>query len=189
MRGRGGGLLCSTLMCRISFVGAGGTGRIGRQQRELQKVGDPTTLLGGSHGKHASCTGTSGTVPFRESLDRRGEEVRMQALLQEHEQRRIARREAFLKWQAGQREKGAAHRLVRQARTQEKFKRHHYHAQSGRLISVVLSHNVGSSSSGNNADGVMDFASSRLHDGDRGRATSFLLHCGSVTGGRTLHGR
>ncbi|RNF00807.1 excreted/secreted protein 23 [Trypanosoma rangeli] len=189
MRGRGGGLLCSTLMCRISFVGAGGTRRIERQQGELQKVGNPTTLLEGSHGKHASCSGTSGTVPFGKSVDRSGDEVRMQALLQEHEQRRIARREAFLKWQAGQREKGAAHRLVRQAKTQEKFKRHHYHTQSGRLISVALSHNVGSSSSGKNADGVMDFASSRLHEGERGRATSFLLQCGSGSGGRTLNGR
>ncbi|RNF02016.1 excreted/secreted protein 23 [Trypanosoma conorhini] len=174
----------------MPFVGVGSTRLIARQQREPQRVGGPTTLLGGGHGEHASRSGTSDAVQLGESDDRRGEELRMLALLKEQEQRRIARREAFLKWQAGQREKGAAHRLVRQAKTQEKFKRHHYHAQSGRLISVALSQSGGSSNSdGESSGGVMDFASSHLHESERGRATNFLLHCGGRTDGRSTHER
>ncbi|KAG5501156.1 hypothetical protein JIQ42_06154 [Leishmania sp. Namibia] len=60
-------------------------------------------------------------------------------MLQEQRMRRIARREAFLEWQAGQREKGAAHRLVRQSRKAEKYKRRHYHASSGRMLPLTLS--------------------------------------------------
>ncbi|CBZ27140.1 conserved hypothetical protein [Leishmania mexicana MHOM/GT/2001/U1103] len=60
-------------------------------------------------------------------------------MLQEQRLRRIARREAFLEWQAGQREKGAAHRLVRQSRKAEKYKRRHYHATSGRMLPISLS--------------------------------------------------
>lgn len=52
------------------------------------------------------------------------------------ENERIARRRAFLEWQAGQREKGAAHRLLRLAKVTENNKRHHYHRQRGRLITV-----------------------------------------------------
>ncbi|KPI85496.1 hypothetical protein ABL78_5457 [Leptomonas seymouri] len=58
-------------------------------------------------------------------------------MLQEQRLRRIARREAFLEWQAGQREKGAAHRLLRQARKAEKYKRRHYHATGGRMLPVL----------------------------------------------------
>ncbi|KAG5504322.1 hypothetical protein JKF63_04767 [Porcisia hertigi] len=60
-------------------------------------------------------------------------------MLQDQRLRRIARREAFLEWQAGQREKGAAHRLVRQSRKAEKYKRRHYHATSGRMLPLALS--------------------------------------------------
>ncbi|AIN98459.1 hypothetical protein LPMP_230070 [Leishmania panamensis] len=60
-------------------------------------------------------------------------------MLQEQRLRRIARREAFLEWQAGQREKGAAHRLVRQSRKAEKYKRRHYHATSGRMLPLSVS--------------------------------------------------
>lgn len=49
---------------------------------------------------------------------------------------RRERRKAFLQWQAGQREKGAAHRLLRLARIAESNKRHHYHRQRGRLLGV-----------------------------------------------------
>lgn len=58
-------------------------------------------------------------------------------MLQEQRLRRIARREAFLEWQAGQREKGAAHRLLRQSRKAEKYKQRHYHAVSGRMVPVM----------------------------------------------------
>lgn len=58
-------------------------------------------------------------------------------MLQEQRVRRIARREAFLEWQAGQREKGAAHRLLRQSRKAEKYKQRHYHAVSGRMVPVM----------------------------------------------------
>ncbi|GET88647.1 hypothetical protein, conserved [Leishmania tarentolae] len=60
-------------------------------------------------------------------------------MLREQRLRRIARREAFLEWQAGQREKGAAHRLVRQSRKSEKYKRRHYHAMGGRMLPISLS--------------------------------------------------
>lgn len=52
------------------------------------------------------------------------------------ESERRARRRAFLEWQAGQREKGAAHRLVRLAKVTENNKRHHYHRQRGKLITI-----------------------------------------------------
>ncbi|EPY18257.1 hypothetical protein STCU_10094 [Strigomonas culicis] len=58
-------------------------------------------------------------------------------MLEAQKIKRIARKEAFLTWQAGQREKGAAHRLVRQSRTAEKGKRHHYHSQKGHIIPVA----------------------------------------------------
>ncbi|KAG5478789.1 hypothetical protein CUR178_05367 [Leishmania enriettii] len=60
-------------------------------------------------------------------------------MLQEQRMRRIARREAFLEWQAGQREKGAAHRLLRQSGKAERYKRRHYHATSGRMLPLTLS--------------------------------------------------
>ncbi|CAD2219103.1 hypothetical protein AGDE_07158 [Angomonas deanei] len=55
-------------------------------------------------------------------------------MLETQKLNRISRREAFLTWQAGQREKGAAQRLARQTRKQEKYKRHHYHSQKGKLL-------------------------------------------------------
>jgi hypothetical protein len=58
-------------------------------------------------------------------------------MLREQRLRRVARREAFLEWQAGQREKGAAHRLLRQSRKAEKYKQRHYHATSGRMVPVL----------------------------------------------------
>ncbi|KAG5478595.1 hypothetical protein LSCM1_05997 [Leishmania martiniquensis] len=67
------------------------------------------------------------------------EKEMVQEMLQEQRLRRIARREAFLEWQAGQREKGAAHRLARQSRKAEKYKRRHYHATSGRMLPLLLS--------------------------------------------------
>lgn len=60
---------------------------------------------------------------FRDALELQGEQRR-------------ERKKAFLQWQAGQREKGAAHRLLRLARIAESNKRHHYHRQSGRLLDV-----------------------------------------------------
>lgn len=65
------------------------------------------------------------------------EKETVMGMLQEQRLRRIARREAFLEWQAGQREKGAAHRLLRQARKAEKYKQRHYHATSGRMVPVM----------------------------------------------------
>lgn len=66
-------------------------------------------------------------------------------MLQEQRVRRIARREAFLEWQAGQREKGAAHRLLRQSRKAEKYKQRHYHAVSGRMVPVLAAKSDSSS--------------------------------------------
>lgn len=63
------------------------------------------------------------SLSLREALELQGEQ-------------RQERRSAFLQWQDGQREKGAAHRLLRLARVVESNKRHHYHRQSGRLIGV-----------------------------------------------------
>ncbi|ORC89300.1 excreted/secreted protein 23 [Trypanosoma theileri] len=98
---------------------------------------------------------TCSTDDFNDQTDPgRRERESMLTLLKEQGERRIARREAFLQWQAGQREKGAAHRLLRQAKTQEKFKRHHYHTQNGRLISVSFTNEDGTSS---NSDGNMNF--------------------------------
>eukprot|EP00796_Vickermania_ingenoplastis_P006479 gene6479-4666_t len=58
------------------------------------------------------------------------------AALQYQEEQRIIRHKAFLDWQAGQREKGAAHRLRRLARIAENNKKRHYHGQRGRLLVV-----------------------------------------------------
>ncbi|EAN84891.1 hypothetical protein C3747_287g14 [Trypanosoma cruzi] len=187
MRG-GTGLLCSTLICRIPFVSVGSSRRMETPTKESQEIKDSTALPSGSHAQRTSCTGPFSAVNVVWNDERCGEEEKMLALIKEQEERRIARREAFLKWQAGQREKGAAHRLVRQAKTQEKFKRHHYHAQSGRLISIALSHVENTSH--NSSDGGMDFVSSSSfrHEGERGRATNFLFCCGTRTERRTPHG-
>lgn len=64
------------------------------------------------------------------------EKQRMMEALEGQRLKRIARRAAFLEWQAGQREKGAAQRLVRQAETAEKYKRHHYNSRRGRILSL-----------------------------------------------------
>lgn len=64
------------------------------------------------------------------------EKERVMRMLEEQKMRRVARREAYLEWQAGQREKGAAHRLLRQSKKAEKYKRHHYHSISGRLLPI-----------------------------------------------------
>ncbi|KEG11196.1 excreted/secreted protein 23 [Trypanosoma grayi] len=115
-----------------------------RHQQEIQKAGHSTLPSEGcSHLNDVS--GPSNTVNVDNDRNVQAKE-RMLALLKEQGQRRIARREAFLHWQAGQREKGAAHRLMRQAKTQEKYKRYHYHTQSGRLISVALAREDGTSS-------------------------------------------
>lgn len=75
-------------------------------------------------------------------------------LLREQRVRRIARREAFLEWQAGQREKGAAHRLLRQSRKAEKYKRRHYHAASGRMLPLSLDVAAVSAAAAASANGV-----------------------------------
>ncbi|KAH9593357.1 hypothetical protein LSM04_001453 [Trypanosoma melophagium] len=107
-----------------------------------------------SYSQQGSGGMTCSTSDFNVQSDQRQKEKEsMLILLKEQGERRIARREAFLQWQAGQREKGAAHRLVRQAKTQEKFKRHHYHTQNGRLISVSFTSNDGTSI---NSDGSID---------------------------------
>lgn len=56
--------------------------------------------------------------------------------LEAQESQRLAKKAAFLEWQAGQREKGAAHRLLHQAKVAESNKRRHYHHQRGRLMCV-----------------------------------------------------
>lgn len=63
--------------------------------------------------------------------------AKLRELLAAQKMKRLVQREAFLEWQAGQREKGAAHRLLRQAKVAEKYKRHHYHCKSGRVLSVA----------------------------------------------------
>lgn len=67
------------------------------------------------------------------------DETRMsiEETLRSQKEHREARRNAFVTWQNGQIEKGAAHRLLRLARVTESNKRHHYHRQGGRLIPVT----------------------------------------------------
>ncbi|CCW63718.1 unnamed protein product [Phytomonas sp. EM1] len=62
---------------------------------------------------------------------------RLLAMLKEQKLKRISQREAFFTWQTKQREKGAAYRLDRQARTAEKYKQHRYHSQKGRILPVA----------------------------------------------------
>ncbi|CCW68237.1 unnamed protein product [Phytomonas sp. Hart1] len=62
---------------------------------------------------------------------------RLLLMLKEQKLKRISQREAFLAWQTKQREKGAAHRLDRQARTSERYKQHHYHSQKGRILPIA----------------------------------------------------
>jgi len=58
------------------------------------------------------------------------------AAIEHQKQRRLANRQAFQLWQAGQREKGAAMRLERQARKAEGFKRRQATALKDRLLQV-----------------------------------------------------
>lgn len=82
------------------------------------------------------------------------QKAQLMTLLSEQKLKRIARREAFLEWQAGQREKGAAHRLVRQAKTAEKYKRHHYHSRKGKILSIGHINESGMSSNADPWEGV-----------------------------------
>ncbi|KAG8344989.1 hypothetical protein ERJ75_001055000 [Trypanosoma vivax] len=114
-----------------------------RRRREMER--SRPLEGGGGECSHDLGVETSSSTDERETSNDGEERKKMLELLREQGRRRVARREAFLQWQAGQREKGAAQRLVRQAKTQEKFKRHHYHTQSGRLVSVGLAHGDGTS--------------------------------------------
>nr|CCC91985.1 conserved hypothetical protein [Trypanosoma congolense IL3000] len=129
-----------------------------RREKELQKATKHNNSCDGT--QPSPGTPVSSAEGSTEAEDA-GDKESMAMLLEEQWRRRIARREAFLQWQAGQREKGAAERLVRQAKTQEKFKRHRYHTQSGRLISIGLAREDGTSS---NAGDDVNFSSSSSHD-------------------------
>mmetsp|Transcript_58708 Transcript_58708/g.67807 ORF Transcript_58708/g.67807 Transcript_58708/m.67807 type:complete len:232 (-) Transcript_58708:39-734(-) len=61
----------------------------------------------------------------KEALDR---------MVQDQRARRLAKKAAFEAWQEGQREKGQAHRLARQAKKAEKWKRQHYNKTHHRLV-------------------------------------------------------
>jgi NADH pyrophosphatase NudC (nudix superfamily) len=64
--------------------------------------------------------------------------ARQRAAMHEQHRRRVASREAFAEWQAGQREKGAAHRLSRESRKAEGHKRLHCESQRFRLLSTAV---------------------------------------------------
>ena len=64
---------------------------------------------------------------------------RMRSLMLEQHRRKVASKEAFVEWQAGQREKGAAHRLSRQSRKAEAHKRLHCESQRCRLVPTAFS--------------------------------------------------
>lgn len=72
------------------------------------------------------------------------------ALVKEQREKRLAKREAFLTWQAGQREKGAASRLARSAKKAERWRQHHSNEMSCKLISTSLHSPHGDGSNTNN---------------------------------------
>jgi hypothetical protein len=59
-------------------------------------------------------------------------------LVREQREKRLAKREAFLSWQAGQREKGSAFRLARSAKKAERWKQQHSNEMGHKLISTSL---------------------------------------------------
>ncbi|AAZ12968.1 hypothetical protein, conserved [Trypanosoma brucei gambiense DAL972] len=176
LRGRWGIFQC-TLIFRASFHDVRSKKMWERRQRELQKAGEQMEL-DEDVTPPPSIPRSSRVATRDESCE--GDKEAMLALLQEQWQRRVARREAFIQWQAGQREKGAAQRLVRQAKTQEKFKSHRYHTQSGRIISVGLAREDGTSS---NSDASVDLYSVGMC-GSQLRSADFLVQPGS----RNTHG-
>lgn len=68
----------------------------------------------------------------------RSREVSLAKLVAQQREKRVAKREAFLAWQQGQREKGSAMRLTGQAKRMESFKRAYCHALKHRLIATNL---------------------------------------------------
>lgn len=104
------------------------------------------------------------------------EKEHLLAALKQQKLRRIARREAFLEWQAGQREKGAAHRLERQSKTAEKFKRRHYHSRKGRILSIGYMDEVGYCSNDNEPWGQINRP--LLKSAERESFSEFLVNPG-----------
>jgi hypothetical protein len=59
-------------------------------------------------------------------------------LVREQREKRLAKREAFLTWQAGQREKGSAHRLARSAKKAERWRQLHNTQMGHKIVSTAL---------------------------------------------------
>ncbi|CUG58322.1 Hypothetical protein, putative [Bodo saltans] len=59
-------------------------------------------------------------------------------LVREQREKRLAKREAFLTWQAGQREKGSATRLARSAKKAERWRQLHHSQVGHKIISTAL---------------------------------------------------
>lgn len=79
------------------------------------------------------------TPPTSFSLDaiQKSREVVMH-LVKEQREKRLAKRQAFVSWQAGQREKGAAFRLAGSAKKAERWQRLHASQTGHKILSTAL---------------------------------------------------
>ncbi|KAL7697864.1 hypothetical protein N2W54_006877 [Lotmaria passim] len=127
-------LRCATRLLRYEFKDVKSKAMLEKMAKAKVKAGMDPADIDMEELARESGLAPSSTSNLRHFVQ---EKEAVIGMLQEQRLRRIARREAFLEWQAGQREKGAAHRLLRQARKAEKYKQRHYHATSGRMVPVL----------------------------------------------------
>ena len=85
----------------------------------------------------------------------------LQLLIQQQRVKRLSKQEAFLTWQAGQREKGAGLRLTRKHHCQEKRKTAVVVAQHDRLLPVSYHTPTGENSNTWISDDVVDVFNSK----------------------------
>lgn len=79
-------------------------------------------------------------------IEEAAKKQQLQNLINEQRRKYNASKDAFLEWQAGQREKGSANRLRRQAYSAEATKRHYTETVGKRLISVAYHSELGDNS-------------------------------------------
>ena len=130
-------LFSSTLLCRFEVQNVRQKIMLERRRKELETKQRISLPLQPSDDELAQQLGfVAPTVVDIAGL--KSQRDRVSEMAEDQRQRRVAKREAFVAWQAGQREKGAAHRLSRQAKTAERTKRAHCQSQTHRLISTAL---------------------------------------------------
>lgn len=122
-----------------------------RKRRELARSPPSTSLVSSSssmvHGMDGDTLSDDAALAAKCGLlppetfniaELRQNKVALERMVQDQRARRLAKKAAFEAWQEGQREKGQAHRLARQAKKAEKWKRQHYNKTHHRLVTTEV---------------------------------------------------